>query len=521
MRNIELENGTTNMDMDNGTTNIGMENGTTNIQVKNSTTNMEHKKEPSINIETDRVHVKQRIGLLGGIAFVMGSVIGSGIFISPKGALVNAGSIGLSLLVWALSGVISLIMGLVYGELGTLVPKSGGDYIYIMLAFGEAPAFLITWVATIVSQPGSRAVLSLVFADYLCAPIFGKCGPSNFIRKSIAVIELLTLAVTNILSVRFAAFMQVFFTIAKVLALIVISVGGFVYLFQGRVENFDNSFQDSNWNVESISLAIYSCIWAYGGYNNLNEIAEEIINPRKNIPRAIIISMIAITAIYLTTNVSYAAILPKDEFVSASAVAFLWGEKVLKYAALIIPISVMCSVHGASNGGFFTDSRVRFAAARAGHLPEVLSYLHPQSRIPIVSVVFNTVCAIIMLIPGDVGELINMVGFVGFIVQGASTVSLLILRYRRRNKERKKDEFRLPIIVPVLALLICIFMIISPFVNSPKIEFVYGAAFVLGGLIFYFPFVYFQLSIPGFDYVTVFVQLLMNVCPTALVDYED
>ena len=385
----------------------------------------------------------------------------------------------------------------------------------------KPPAFLITWVSTVVTQPGSRAVLSLVFADYLCAPIFGNCGPPNVIRKSVAALELIALAVTNILSVRLAALIQMIFTVAKISALVVISIGGLVFIFGGHVQNFERSFEDSNWTVEGISLAIYSCMWAYGGYNNLNEIAEEIIEPKKNIPRAILVSMVAVTVIYLTANISYVALLPKDEFLAASAVAFVWGEKVLKSAAILIPISVMCSVHGASNGGFFTDSRVRFAASRAGHLPEVLSFLHPNSRIPVASVVFNTICAIILLIPGDIRELINMVGFVTFLVQAASTVSLLVLRYRRRNKKSEKERFKLPVIIPVLSLLICVFMVVSPFVSTPKLEFVYGAAFVIAGLVFYFPFVYFHLRIPGFDHVTLFLQLLMNICPTELeVDYE-
>ena len=185
--------------------------------------------EANITIECDRIPVKRRIGLFGGIAFIMGSVIGSGIFISPKGALLNSGSIGLSLLVWALCGAIAMVVGLVYGELGTRVSRSGGDYTYIRLAFGGPPAFLIMWITTVVTQPGSRAILSLVFADYLCAPIFTKCGPSNLIRKSIAALELLTLATTNVLSVRFAAFVQIVFTLVKVFVLIVISAGGVIY----------------------------------------------------------------------------------------------------------------------------------------------------------------------------------------------------------------------------------------------------------------------------------------------------
>ncbi|XP_053403148.1 cystine/glutamate transporter-like [Mercenaria mercenaria] len=190
----------------------------------------------------------------------------------------------------------------------------------------------------------------------------------------------------------------------KVLALIIITVGGFVYLFQGKTENFNYSFRGTTYDITSISLAIYSCMWAYGGYTNLNEIAEELIQPRKNISKAI----------YITTNVSYFIILTKSEFLTVPDVAFTWVERVLGAAAIIIPISVVCSVHGASNGGFFTDVRVRFAAARAGHLPEVLSFLHHKSRIPLASLFLNTVMSIIMLIPGDTGELINLVGFVGF-----------------------------------------------------------------------------------------------------------
>ena len=479
-------------------------------------------KEPIIIVETDRVRVKERIELIAGIGFVMGNIIGSGIFVSPTGALDQAGSFGLSLLIWALCGGIAMIIGLVYGELGTMVSKSGGDYLYIMLAFGEAPAFLVSWVTTIFSQPASRAVMALVFADYLCAPFFGKCGPPSVIRKTVALLELVSLAFTNIVSVRFAAYAQVFFTIVKFLALILISVGGLVFIFQGDVQNFEDSFVDSNWNLKGISLAIYSCIWAYAGYNNLNEIAEEIIKPKKNIPRAILISLVATTVVYLTTNISYITLLPKAEFLSASAVGFAWGKKALKSAAWLIPVSVMCSVHGAANGGSFSDSRVRFAAARAGHLPEVLSFLHPVSRIPVGSVIFNILLAIIFLIPSDISELINMVGFVGFLVQGASTVALMLLRYRRRHKEDEKRRFKLPLVIPIISLIICIFMVVAPFVRDPKIEFIYGAALVAAGLFLYFPFVYFQLAIPGFDHVTLFLQLLMNICPTVIdLDYEE
>lgn len=466
--------------------------------------------------ETERLRVKPRIGLAAAVAFVVGSVIGSGIFISPIGALENSGSVGLSLVIWAVGGIFSMLLGLVYAELGVILPKSGGDYVIIREGIGDIPAFLVAWTQCVITQSGTRAVLALVFADYVCVPIFGACKAPDSIRKSIAASKLLFLAICNTVSVNFVSSIQGLFTIMKVCALIVITIGGIIHLSKGETESFANSFEGSTTDVTRIALAIYSCMWAYGGYNNLNEIAEELVNPKQNILKAIVISLTLVTIIYLTTNVSYFTVLPKPDFLDASAVAYATAERVLGSAAIFIPISVMFSVYGASNGGFFTDVRVRFAAARCGHLPEVLSFLHHKTRIPLASLVFNTAVPLILLIPADISELINLVSFVAFFSQTLTVISLLRFRYQRRNLPRDKNAFRLSLVVPILALLICLFMFIAPFVNNPRIEFVYGVAFIFSGLILYVPFVYFEKKIPGFDKVTMAAQLLMRICPTVL-----
>ena len=470
--------------------------------------------------DTSRLKVKQRIGLTGSVAFIVGSMIGSGIFISPKGALKYSGSIGLSLVIWTGCGVLATLMALVYAELGVLMPRSGGDYTYIRLVIGDLPGFLVTWLQTTVLQPGARTVLALVFADYLCAPLFDDCGPPVVLTKTIAAVELLSLAITNVISVRFATASQTFFTCVKFLALLVISSGGAIYLIQGKTDNFVNAFDGSTTDVTLISLAIYQCMWAYGGYNNLNEIAEEIIQPEKNIPRAIGISLTLVTFVYITTNVSYFAVLTKSEFLSVPAVAFAWGDRVLGVAAIIIPLSVMCSVHGASNGGVFTDGRIRFAGARAGHLPELLSFLHHRTRIPTVSLIFNTVCSLIMLVPGNIGDLINLVSFVATFISSLTVISLLKLKYRIAKENQNHVKFNVPLFVPILALVVNMFMIIAPFISNPRIEFLYGIAYVASGLIFYVPFVRLSWKLPGFDGVTTFFQLLLDVCPTVLEDKE-
>ena len=471
---------------------------------------------PKVVVENERLRLKPRIGLWTAVAFVVGAIIGSGIFISPRGALANSGSVGLSLVVWAVCGIISMLLGFVYAELGVIFPKSGGDYAIIKEGIGDVPAFLIAWTQCLVTQAGSRTVVALVFADYVCVPFFGGCPVPNNIRKSIAAGKLLMIAITNAISVRLVASIQGFFSSTKVIALVVITIGGIFYMSEGRLENFSNSFEGSSTDITNIALACYSCMWAYAGFSNLNEITEEIINPKKNIPLAIVISLTLVTGIYITTNVSYFVLLSKSDFLSVPAVAYAWGERALGSAAIIIPICVMLSVYGAANGGFFTDVRTRFAAARSGHLPEVLSFLHHETRIPLASLVLNTTISLTLLIPGDISQLINLVSFVGFLQQGLTVASLLRFRYQRRHLPMKKGEFRMPIIVPVFALLICSLMFVAPFINDPKVEFFYGLGFILSGFIVYIPFVYLERKTPGFDKVTSFAQLMLQICPTVL-----
>ena len=465
-------------------------------------------------IETEgRLSVKRRIGLLGGVSFIMGSIIGSGIFVSPKAALQYTGSVGICLIVWAMCGLLTFSFSLIYGHLGILLPKSGGDYTFIREGIGQVPAFLVIWIKAIAQYPGSSALLSLVFAEYLCAPIFGKCGAPVGLKKTIAATEIVAIGIVNVTSVRLAASIQILFSAIKICALVIICVGGIVYLGEGKDASLSTGFEDSNYDVTSISLAVYSCFFAYHGYTAANDIAEEIINPRRNIPLALMISLVGVTAIYIITNVSYFSILSKDEFLTSSAVAFTWGETVLGAGAVVLPLSVMCSVFGTGNGGFFTDARQKFAAARAGHLPEVFSFIHYKSRIPALSVCLTTVVSLIMLIPSDVGQLLNMLGFVNFLIQSLTIIAYIRIRYKANEKN---PSFRVPWVVPVIALLICIFMLVAPFLKAPKVEFLYGLGIAASGILFYFPFVHFKMKLPGTDAVTTFFQLLFQFCPTVL-----
>lgn len=470
--------------------------------------------------EEKLVNPERQISLLGGTTFAMGCMIGSGIFVSPTGALERVGSVGMSLVMWLLGGVVSAVLGLVYGELGTLVPHSGGDYTYINKAWGSAPAFLAVWLTTIVNNTGSFPILSLVFADYLLAPIFGSCGAPVSLRKTVACIVIVTLAVTNVISVKFAVNTQIVFTFAKVTAHLIVSLGGIVYVAKGGVENIKTGFDGTSTNVLDYTEAFYKCMFAYSGFNRVNDIAEELINSKRNIPRAVLFSIICVTLIYATTNLSYCMLLSKKEIVSSSAVAYDWALKAIRPAAIIIPISVMCSTYGALNGGGFSNGRIMFAAARNGHYPEVMSYLHVRTAIPVMSVIATHIIGIILLIPGDIGPLINFKGFVQFVVIGLTITSLLRMRYNMPKKKEKSHSFRTPIPVLLFGLLVVIFMVISPFVVSPKIEFLYGLGFVVLGVIVYVPLIFMKRQVPGFDQVTTLFQLLLQSAPTSKIQAD-
>ncbi|XP_050399175.1 b(0,+)-type amino acid transporter 1 isoform X4 [Patella vulgata] len=315
----------------------------------------------------------------------------------------------------------------------------------------------------------------------------------------------------NCSSVKFAARVQVFFTFAKLAALLMIIVGGIVKLGQGNTEYLEDGFEGTAQSASGIALAFYDGLWAYDGWNNLNYVTEELKNPYVNLPRSIIIAIPLVTVCYLLTNISYFSIMSKAELLASDAVAATWGSRVLGVAAIIIPISVACSTFGAANGSCFTGGRLVYAAAREGHLPEILSYVHVTQYTPLPSLLFTSFIALLMIIPGDIFTLIDFFSFTAWLFYGATMLAVIVLRFTKKNEPR---PYKVPIFIPVFVLLCSIYLIIGPIVDNPKIEFLYAFLFVISGMIFYVPFVHFKLQLPGMDKFTTFLQLILQVAPS-------
>ena len=288
---------------------------------------------------------------------------GSGIFITPGGVLQNTESVGLSLIVWAFCGLVSMLGAYCYAELGMTITKSGADYAYIMEAFGPFLAFLRLWVEIIVIRPSLIAIVSLTFATYVVRPIFPCDGDmtEDDIKLPIQLLSALCILVitfVNCWSIRMTALIQDLFTYAKVFALILIIITGIVQLCLGNHQHFLSPWEGiDKVTPTKISLAIYEGLFAYNGWNFLNYVIEELKEPQKNLTRAIGISLVVCIIIYVMTNIAYLTTVSPEEIKVSRAVALMFGEELYGWFWWIMPVFVSLSCFGTVNGILFTSSR--------------------------------------------------------------------------------------------------------------------------------------------------------------------
>ncbi|KAF6736670.1 Cystine/glutamate transporter [Oryzias melastigma] len=420
------------------------------MQEKKEEDNLKEKK------AEDAVCLRREIGLLPAVSFIIGTVVGSGIFIAPKGVLMNSGSVGLSLLVWALCGVLSLFGALCYAELGTTFTKSGGHYIYLLETLGPLPAFLRLWVEFLFIRPAVASYVSLAFGRYVVEPFFAPCAAPEGLIKLVSILGVTFVVAVNCWSVNMASRTQVTLTFIKMFALVLIIIPGVIALFKGRTENFQNGFEVDLITLDRLPLAFYNGLYAYGGWFYLNFITEEVINPNRNIPLAIICSMVTVTIFYVLVNVAYYTMMTPGELLLSDAVAVTFANRALQGLASTIPILVALSCLGALNGGFFGSPRMLFVGAREGHWPPIFSMIHIRRRTPLPAVLLLYPLVVFMLITGEIYQLINFASFSRWFFIALATLGMLIHRYRFPLLPR---PFKVPLIIAVTFTVVCFFIV--------------------------------------------------------------
>ncbi|KAK9504604.1 hypothetical protein O3M35_010905 [Rhynocoris fuscipes] len=414
--------------------------------------------------KNEKVRLKKELGLLEGVAIIIGIIVGSGIFISPQGVIKEAGSVGTSLLVWILCGLLSTVGALCYAELGTSIPKSGGDYAYIYEAFGPVPAFLYLWDAMLIFVPTTNAIMGLTFAKYVIKPFFPECNPPEFSDRLIAAAVICFFTFINCYDVKGTTRVQNAFMFTKIGAVAIIILSGIGYIFFETDENFHNVFEGGKTSPGKIAVAIYAGIFSYSGWNYLNFMTEELKNPYVNLPRAIYISLPLVTAIYVLANIAYVAVLTPAQMIASEAIAVTFGNEILGFLSGSVPILVALSALGGLSVHIMTSSRMCFVGARYGHFPTMLSHINVNKYTPTPSLVFLCILSLIMLCTNDINVLITYASFVESFFITLSVSGLLWLRYKQPNMTR---PIKVNLVIPVAFVIICVFLVVLPIYEKP------------------------------------------------------
>ncbi|KAK4302863.1 hypothetical protein Pmani_025088 [Petrolisthes manimaculis] len=430
--------------------------------------------------------LKKELGLLEGVAIILGIIIGSGIFISPKGVLEETGSVGMSLVVWIMCGLLSMVGALCYAELGTSIPKSGGDYAYINTAFGSLPSFLFLWDANLIFVPTTNAIMGLTFAKYVIQPFFPGCEMPEAAIRLIAALAICFLTFINCWNVRLTTKLQDFFMVTKIGALLIIILAGMVYLCMGHTSNFDNAFKGTSTEPGQIAVSFYSGIFSYAGWNYLNFMTEELQNPFVNLPRAIYISLPLVTLVYVLANIGYLAVLTPTDMLASDAIATTFADRLVSSGNWVMPLLVALSAFGGLSVHIMTSSRLCFVGARQGHFPDCLSLISTKCNTPMSSLVFLGVLSLVYLCTTDIYMLIEYSSFVESMFILCSIAGLLYLRWKCPDMER---PIKINIIIPILFLLICGFLVFLPLYVRP-FEVGMGLLITASGIPVYFLFIY-------------------------------
>jgi len=437
---------------------------------------------------SENIDFKKEISLFGGVSILGGIVIGSGIFYIGSYVMMRTGmSIGLSLLSWILGGVISLLGGICYAELGASDPRAGGLTVYLNKAYSPLLGFLNGFTNWLIGGPGSIAAIAIALPSALTAVI----PMGEWTIKIVAIALILGLTIVNYFGVKFGSRVQNISMIAKIIPICIIMVLGLTF---GDVSpDLSLAPRSGNANFTSminmVAFAVVASLWAYEGWSNLNIVAEEIKNPRKNLPLAIIISIVSITGIYTLFNYSIFRVIPIEEIEQLLAnnqfyLGSYAAEKLLGRAGNILVIAAMVvSMFGSLNGCILAFPRMYYAMSVEGYFFKSFGNLHPKYKVPHVALIVQCIISIALVLLRNLNQLASLVVFSGMLFNTLGVFAVLMYRKKFPGLARPYKAIGYPITV-ILTTLVFLGLMINTFIGDPKTSIV-GLAIPAIGIIFY------------------------------------
>lgn len=459
------------------------------------------------------------LGLYTTLAVVVGAVIGSGIFKKPAIMAEVTRSPELMLFVWVLAGVLTLFGALSNAEVASMIPETGGQYVYFDKMYGKFIAFMYGWALLAVIQTGSIASIAYVFAEYsqefsslavprfsqsveqsftFSIPFIGKFYPlENIGIKGITIAVIMFLSFVNYLGVKFGGQISLVFTIAKVLAILVLVGFGFAYS-DGSVANLatDSTMftSDSKLIFAGIVGALSAAFWSYDGWNNITYIAGEVKKPMINIPKALIIGTFIIIAVYLLINVAFLYVIPIEQMAGSTRIAADVANIAMgPIGAMFVAAAVMVSTFGTTNGTIMVSSRVYYAMSQKGLFFKKIGKSHDKFFTPGNALILQAVWSCVLVMSGTFDQLTDMLIFVSWIFYAAGAYGVFILRKKMPDTPRPYKVWGYPYVPAIFVFVATIYVIATLYTDiesyilgdSEIIRSVFGLFLLSLGIPFY------------------------------------
>lgn len=443
--------------------------------------------------ENDQEHFKRELGLLDGTMLVVGSMIGSGIFIVSADIARQVGSAGWLTLIWLLSGFITVVAAVSYGELSAMFPKAGGQYVYLKEAYNKLIAFLYGWSFFAVIQTGTIAAVGVAFSKF-AAYLYEPLSDENILyelgafklnaAQLVSILTIIILTFINSRGVKNGKILQTVLTIIKILSLLGLVIFGLTLAAKASVwdANWTDGWSTRTFDKESgswlpisgtalisgISAAMVGSLFSSDAWNGVTFIAGEIKNPKRNVGLSLFLGTFIVTSLYVVTNLMYLAVIPFDEIATAKfdRVAVVASDYIFgNIGALIIAIMIMISTFACNNGLIMAGARVYYTMAKDGLFFKKAAVLN-SSSVPAWALWAQCVWASALCLTGKYGDLLDFVIIIVLIFYILTIYGIFMLRKKMPDVERPYKAFGypfLPMIYIIVASAICISLLITKF----------------------------------------------------------
>ncbi len=402
--------------------------------------------------------LSRELGVSHASAIVVGTIIGSGIFLVPAEMMQAVGSARLVYLAWIVGGVLSLAGAITYAELGAMKPQAGGEYVYIRDSYGPLPGFLYAWTWFALAKPASIATLTVglvrILGTFPVLAFFNNSAITQPFAISYGQVAAIAAAalITGLtyIGIKRAGDFQVVFTLLKIVIIVAVAMLAFT-ASSGTWRNFATTFSGATGGFAGFMAALIAALWAYDGWNDLNMVSGEIRNPGRAIPIALIVGVAVVAALYMLTNAAVQYVLPAASIASSPRpMSDATASAVGAWGAAIVSAGMAVSILVTMNGTIMSGARVPFAMARDGYFFKAMAEVQPRFHTPSVALIAQLMLSVaLLLFAGSFRQLFSLAIFAEWLFYMVAASTVFVLRRKEPDAPRPYRTWGYPVVPAV------------------------------------------------------------------------